>query len=332
MEMRFSLHSINGGLKEAAPIRERAVRAEQLGFEGVFLGASQLSTLEPFQVLATCAMKTERLKLGIAVSNMIYQDPTVLAGATASLSEISDGRAILGLGTGDSPAFAMGRRPTRLAAFEQGIRTIRVLLAGKKIKTPTGEVGITFRLKPAPVYLAMEGPRGLRLAGRVADGVFLGSGVEVRAINWARERIAEGAKEAGRSVQEITTLACGMVCIKDDGEDARAIVRRRLANRAHHNFRATLETVPQEELESVKKFMEAFDESKPMEERSDPALVTDYLVRRFAIAGTPRECIERLEELAKAGVTRVMLTPARSVYEETVERLAKEVMPAFARG
>lgn len=329
MKMRFSLHSINGGLKEAVPIQQRAVRAEELGFEGVFLGASQLSTLEPFQVLATCAMKTRRLKLGIAVTNMIYQDPTVLAGATASLNEISGGRAILGLGTGDSPAFAMGRKPTRLADFEAGIRTIRTLLQGCKIATPTGSVGITFRLRPAPVYLAMEGPRGLRLAGRAADGVFVGSGVEVRAINWARARIAEGAKEAGRRVEEIETLACGMICIKDDGDEARAIVRRRLANRAHHNFRATLETVPEEELESVRRFMSAFDESKPMEERSDPALVTDYLVHRFAIAGTPSECIARLEELAGAGVTRVMLTPARAVYEESVARLASEVMPAF---
>ena len=329
MAIRFNLHSINGGLKEAAAIQQRAVRAEELGFEGVFLGASQLSTLEPFQVLATCAMKTERLNLGIAVSNMIYQHPTVLAGAAASLNEISNGRAILGLGTGDSPAYAMGRKPTRLAEFEEGIKTIRALVQGQKITTPTGQVGITFRLKRVPVYLSMEGPRGLRLAGRVADGAFLGSGVEVRAVNWARERIAEGAKEAGRPLDEIEALACGMICIKDDGDEARTIVRRRLANRAHHNFRATLETVPEEELESVKKFMDAFDESKPMEERSDPALVTDYLVHRFAVAGTPKECIARLEELAEAGVIRVMLTPARSVYEETVERLAKEVMPAF---
>jgi alkanesulfonate monooxygenase SsuD/methylene tetrahydromethanopterin reductase-like flavin-dependent oxidoreductase (luciferase family) len=120
-----------------------------------------------------------------------------------------------------------------------------------------------------------------------------------------------------------------MVCIKDDGDEARQIVRRRLANRAHHNFQATLETVPEEELASVNKFMAAFDQSKPMEERSDPALVTDYLVRRFAIAGTAKECIARLEELADAGVERVMLTPARSVYEETVEALAEKVMPAF---
>ena len=123
-----------------------------------------------------------------------------------------------------------------------------------------------------------------------------------------------------------------MVCIKDDGDEARQIVRRRLANRAHHNFQATLETVPEEELESIKKFMAAFDQSKPMEERSDPALITDYLVRRFAIAGTPKECIERgWRSWRKPASKRVMLTPARAVYEETVEALAEKVMPAFDR-
>ncbi len=329
MRMQFSLHSPNGGLKEVARIRDRIVQAEQYGFEGVFLGSSQLSTPEPFQVLACSAMVTSRLKLGTAVTNMVYQDPTVLAGTAATLGELSDGRAVLGLGTGDGPVYAMGRKATRLKEFEEGIRTIRMLLQGGELVTPTSRVRVGYRLLPTPVYLSMEGPKGLRMAGRVADGVFLGSGVEPRAVSWALARIAEGVAEAGRPADEIVTLAAGMVCIKEDGDEARQIVRRRLANRAHHNFQATLETVPEEELESVNRFMAAFDQSKPMEERSDPGLITDYLVRRFAIAGTAKECIGRLEELAEAGVERVMLTPARSVYEETVDALAREVMPAF---
>src|SRR4030067_655392 len=87
---------------------------------------------------------------------------------------------------------------------------------------------------------------------------------------------------------------------------ARATVRRRLANRAHHNFRFTLETVPPEELAGVKKFMESFDDSKvkPIEERIDPNLVPDYLVRRFSIAGTPEECVERVKEMHHEEITR----------------------------
>jgi alkanesulfonate monooxygenase SsuD/methylene tetrahydromethanopterin reductase-like flavin-dependent oxidoreductase (luciferase family) len=75
--------------------------------------------------------------------------------------------------------------------------------------------------------------------------------------------------------------------------------------------------------------MAGFDVMKPMEERVDPDLVNNYLVRRFSIAGTPTECIERIEELRAAGVEHLMLTPARKVYGETVEAFAAKVIPHF---
>jgi 5,10-methylenetetrahydromethanopterin reductase len=327
--MRFSLHSVHGGVKSIDEIFNRARRAEELGFEGIFLGDSQLNNFDSFQTLAACALKTERILLGIAVTNMVYRDPTVLAGSAASLNEISKGRAILGMGTGDGPVYGLGRKATPLAKFEEGVKTIRELVQGRHVSVPTGKVALQIGTLPVPVYLSMEGPRGLRLAGRVADGVILGTGFDLRVLQWARERIAEGAEEAGRSLSDIDIIAAGMSCVKKDGGEARSIVRRRLANRAHHNFRFTLETVPPEELAGVKGFMESFDTMKPMEERSDPDLVTDYLVQRFAIAGTPEECITRIRELEKAGLSRVMITPARAVYHETVEALGNDVMPHF---
>ncbi len=123
-----------------------------------------------------------------------------------------------------------------------------------------------------------------------------------------------------------------MLCVDEDGNKARKIVRNRIANRAHHNFRFTFETVPPEELDGVKKFMAGFDVMKPMEDRVDPDLVNDYLVQRFSIAGSPKECIERIEELKAAGVEHLMLTPARKVYPETVEAFAKNVIPHLEIG
>jgi alkanesulfonate monooxygenase SsuD/methylene tetrahydromethanopterin reductase-like flavin-dependent oxidoreductase (luciferase family) len=81
----------------------------------------------------------------------------------------------------------------------------------------------------------------------------------------------------------------------------------------------------------VKRFMAGFDVMKLMEERVDPDLVNDYLVHRFSIAGTPQECIERIEELRAAEVEHLMLTPARKVYNETVDLFATKVMPHFKK-
>ncbi|MCE3243005.1 MAG: hypothetical protein K0Q83_3512, partial [Deltaproteobacteria bacterium] len=119
----------------------------------------------------------------------------------------------------------------------------------------------------------------------------LGTGFDLRVFDWAKNKIREGTESAGRDAKEVAIVAAGMLCVCDDGKEARRIVRNRIANRAHHNFRFTLETVPAEELNGVQKFMAGFDVMKPMEDRVDPDLVNDYLVRRFSIAGTPGECI-----------------------------------------
>jgi 5,10-methylenetetrahydromethanopterin reductase len=329
MSLKFSLHSVHGGVKNIDEIHQRAVRAEELGYDGIFLGESHLSSIDAFQTLASCAMITQRVQLGIAVTNMVFRHPTVLAGAAASLNEISKGRAILGLGTGDGPVYSQGRKATPLIEFEAGVKMIRDLLHGKRIRFPTGDIGIGFNLHPTPVFVSAEGPKGLRLAGRCADGVILGTGFDLDVFRWAKERIAEGIHEAGREETAAAIIAAGMLCIGDDGDQARRIVRNRIANRAHHNFRFTLETVPPEEMEGIKKFMAGFDVMKPMEDRVDPDLVNDYLVRRFSIAGTPKECIERIEALRDAGVKHLMLTPARKVYGETVDAFARKVMPQF---
>jgi 5,10-methylenetetrahydromethanopterin reductase len=256
----------------------------------------------------------------------------VLAGAAASLNEISKGRAILGVGTGDGPVYTQGLKATPLKEFEAGIRLIRELVQGKAIPFPTGKIGLGYRVRPTPIFVSAEGPKGLQLAGRSADGVILGTGFDLRVFDWARSRIREGATQGNRKESEIAILAAGMLCVRDDGAEARRIVRNRIANRAHHNFRFTLETVPPEELEAVKEFMAAFDVMKPMEDRVNPDLVNDYLVRRFSIAGTPKECIERIEELQAAGMEHLMLTPARKVYHESVEKFAQDVMPRFQKG
>jgi 5,10-methylenetetrahydromethanopterin reductase len=327
--MKFSLHSVHGGVKTIDEVHQRAQRAEELGYSGIFLGESHLSSIDSFQTLASCAILTRRVLLGIAVTNMVFRHPTVLAGAAASLNEISKGRAILGLGTGDGPVYSQGRKATPLAEFEYGVKMIRELVQGKTIAFPPGKLGIGFNLRPVPIYVSAEGPKGLKLAGRSADGVILGTGFDLLVYEWAKERISEGLKEAGRKESEVAVIDAGMLCVRHDGGEARRIVRNRIANRAHHNFRFTLETVPPEELAGIKKFMDSFDVMKPMEERVDPDLVNDYLVHRFSIAGSPKECIARIEELRAAGVEHLLLTPARKLYHETVEQFATKVMPHF---
>lgn len=330
--MNFCLHGSARTVREAV---ERAVRAEQLGFEAIFFADSHMNNVDPYQAMALCAKETNKIRFGTAVTNMVYRDPSITANSFATLNEISEGRAIIGLGTGDGPVYSLGRTATKLAEFENGLRTIRDLLHDRGIDVPQGKerAGGNVKLKagkrPVPIYISAEGPKTLRVAGRTCDGVILGTGFDKSVTEWARQRIAEGTQDAGRRLEEIDIMPAGMIVVDQDGDLARRRVRSRMANRAHHNFRFTMETVPEGEAAGVKRFMNHFDISKPIEERIDPSYVTDYLLERFTIAGTPQECIAKVKRLEAEGVKRLLLTPPNAIYDQVMDAWGRQVIGKY---
>jgi 5,10-methylenetetrahydromethanopterin reductase len=330
--MNFCLHGSARTVKEAVA---RAKRAEELGFEAIFFADSQMNNVDPFQAMALCAINTKNLRFGTAVTNIVYRDPSIIANSFATLNEISEGRAIVGLGTGDGPVYSLGRTATKLADFEEGLHLIRDLLHDRGVDVPKskeragGNVKLRAGSRPVPIYISAEGPKTLKVAGHACDGVILGTGFDLDVLEWAQARIAEGAKEAARPPADIDIMPAGMIVVDDNGDRARKRVRSRMANRAHHNFRFTMETVPEKEVESVQRFMAAFDISKPIEERIDPDLVTDYLLERFTIAGTPEECIAKVKRLEAEGIRRVLLTPPNAIYDAVIEAWGRNVIAKY---
>jgi len=75
--------------------------------------------------------------------------------------------------------------------------------------------------------------------------------------------------------------------------------------------------------------MDNFDISKPIEERVDPELVTDYLLERFTIAGTPAECMAKIKRLEADGINRILLTPPNAIYDGVLEAWGKKVIEKY---
>ena len=180
--MRFSLHS---PARDADQVTRRAEAAEALGFHALFFADGHLNNLDGFQAMTVCALRTERLRFGIAATTMAYRDPTTLALSAATSNEFSRGRAILGLGTGDGSTYRLGRKATRLADFAAGLATIRALLqedvpsrcpgaTRARARSPSPPASSRYRSTWPP-----RGPRSLRVAGRYADGIMLGTGFDL---------------------------------------------------------------------------------------------------------------------------------------------------------
>jgi 5,10-methylenetetrahydromethanopterin reductase len=330
--MNFCLH---GSARTVAEAVDRAKRAESLSFEAIFFADSQMNNVDPYQAMALCAVNTKKIRFGTAVTNMVYRDPTITACSFATLNEISNGRAIIGMGTGDGPVYSLGKTATKLVEFENGLRVMRDLLHDRGVDVPKskerhgGNVKLNAGKRPVPIYISAEGPKTLRVAGRICDGIILGTGFDKRVTDWARQQVAAGAKDEGRRLEEVDLMPAGMIVVDDDGERARQSVRSRMANRAHHNFRFTMETVPEGEAAGIKKFMDNFDISKPIEERVDPNFITDYLLERFTIAGTPAECIAKVKRLEADGIERILLTPPNAIYDQVMENWGKQVIEKY---
>jgi len=324
--VKISLHIVP---EEIEATVARAARAEAAGFHQIWISESHLSVREVFVVLSLVAARTTRAQIGPGVTNPMLRDPTVTAAALASIDDVSGGRVLCGIGTGDTPVFMLGRRPARLAELRRAIHTIRDLTAGRPVDYDGKPVRIAWAHRQLPVYMSAEGPKTLAMAGEICDGVLVGSGVDRDVIRWTRERIAEGTVAVGRAADSLDIVDCCMVSIDPDPAASHVGARMRAANRVHHNFLHNMDSVPAEEREGVRRLMREFD----LEKRRDPkyaALVTDYLFQRFCISGTPQQVAARFSGLAALGVGHVMVDLPLRTFDANLDAMIEHVLPRAA--
>ncbi|MGI9520727.1 MAG: LLM class flavin-dependent oxidoreductase, partial [Hyphomicrobiaceae bacterium] len=178
MKARFGIIEIPRSIASAI---EDAKLAEEVGFDWVGIADSQSLFRELFVTLAAVGQATVRVMIGPSVTNPLTRHPAVMASAIASVDELSNGRAMLGIATGDSAIYNLNERPRGLHGLREYIIALRDLLTGQ----PTEFGGKEIHTKwvrgqsdnPVPIYIAAEGPKTLELAGEIADGVICGLGI-----------------------------------------------------------------------------------------------------------------------------------------------------------
>ncbi|EJZ15492.1 luciferase family protein, partial [Mycolicibacterium fortuitum subsp. fortuitum DSM 46621 = ATCC 6841 = JCM 6387] len=141
--------SYGTGVSELFPtVIAQAQEAEAAGFDSVFvmdhfyqlpgLGTPDQPMLEAYTALGALATATERVQLGTLVTGNTYRNPTLLAKAITTLDVISQGRAILGIGTGwfelehDSLGFEFGTFTERFKKLDEALQIIVPMLEGKR--------------------------------------------------------------------------------------------------------------------------------------------------------------------------------------------------------
>ncbi len=152
-----------------------------------------------------------------------------------------------------------------------------------------------------PIYVAASGPKLLRAAGEIGDGVILNTGVEPAYIQSALTVL----EEAGRPRQAIKVVARIPACVSDEA-DARRYVRSRVGVTLVNRMPPDLSG---EDLKAVERIRAAHDPREHLQLNAAYAkYVTDSLVDKFALAGRPEECLDRVRALVRIGVDELNLT------------------------
>jgi 5,10-methylenetetrahydromethanopterin reductase len=228
-----------------------------------------------------------------------------------------------------------------VAELEAYARAIRALTGGSSVRWGDTEIALHWLQDPTPVpvWIAAEGPRTQRLAGRIADGVILSNCLTAERMGAAREHLAAGAAEAGRSLDDLEIWCmCNLVFAPTESEGLDAISSV-LAGTANHVFRFTLDGkgVPDDMRERLQGLMGEYQSrhhAQPGASNPNNALLAkyglrDWLARQGTIAGPPDHCVDRLREVASVGATNLILSQFVDDQLEWMERFATEVLPAF---
>ncbi|MGH1492245.1 MAG: LLM class flavin-dependent oxidoreductase [Acidimicrobiales bacterium] len=223
--MSFSIGLNRWDWRTPATFAESVRRGEELGIGHAFVPVNPLGIWDPYVLMTAGAMATSTMTFGPMLETPQLRPPAVAAGSIASISEVSDGRAMLVYGIGDTAVRWLGMRPSRIAELEAATAQTKALLAGERLEVGAAQPAYLRHARPAPVWLACSGPKSLQMAGRVADGVFLRIGTNPANLRAAIASVHAGAVEKGRDPKEISIGLIVHTCRSQDPAEIRAITR-----------------------------------------------------------------------------------------------------------
>ena len=308
-------------------------QAEASGFSYGWIFDSHVIWMDPFPLLTLMAANTKKLRLGTCVTNPAVRDVTVSASLFATLNLASHGRMELGIGRGDSSRRVLGKKPTTLETLEEFVRVFRSLNAGKTVDHDGVPTSFPWSSREVPrVWVAGYGPKALRTAGRIGDGVIL-QFADPDLVEWCVGFVREGAKEAGRDFGEIEVMAAAPVWASDDLKTAREHVRWFPALVSNHVMDLISKYKPEElpaALTSYVKNRGKYDYHHHSEVGSDNAdFVSDEVVDRFCILGPVEAHRKKLDRLREAGVTQFNIYLMSGDEEATLDVYKSKILPHY---
>ncbi|NHJ13802.1 MAG: LLM class flavin-dependent oxidoreductase [Candidatus Thorarchaeota archaeon] len=313
---------------------ELAKKAEAVGMGSVWF-AEDYFFRGGIPYMAAASMVTEKIRIGLGVVNPYSRHPALTAMEFATIDEMSNKRAIFGLGAG-VPFWMeqMGlwdKKP--MSRTRECVDLIRKIMTGNSI-TYRGkyfvakDVKLVFEpvRKQAPIYLAFEGKMGLKLSGEIGDGVILSIFCTPGYVKFAWDRVREGAKEAGKPLDDFELVAYMPMVVDDDLDRALNIAREfSKLYLPHSQAGGPLMRYAGVEEKDTHAFQEAV---KKDDDALLSQLITDEMIKSLCVVGDVESCIKQLQEMVYAGANTPVAFPVPGTNPvEIAQTIGSDIAP-----
>ena len=310
--IEFGLNRLD--TRTPAQFAEDAARLERLGWHYGFIPSSPLLVQDPYVMLAHALASTRTIRLGTLIENPVMRHPAVIAGSIATVDRLDPGRTLLGMGVGDTAVRLMGRPPATVATLEAANRTIKGLNAGERVPVAAPRPAVLRHAALVPVWVATQGPKTLRMAGRVADGVFIRVGVHETNLRLAVEAVHAGAIEAGRDPGDVRIGCVFHTIVEEDGDRAGRIGRAAAAGYYEYSpdlFQNIGLDWPGEDVNSLKRRVwPDFHHARDLESAGDVvSFLSDDAVDAFALHGSFEAITDQLRTVLGFGLPIEVVVP-----------------------
>ena len=342
MKMNFSVGM--GGTLTLDEVSEYAKVIEDSGFDYLTLVDSPARSRDVHIMMVQAALATKHIKIGQGVIDPITIHPLIIANLSATINELSGGRAFIGLGTGNP--LAKYRKKATLQQLREAIQFIRKFMSGEEAEYDGVKTYSQWIKSPLPIYVSAHGPKAMQLAGEVADGVISLCTHPVW-IKWQIKQVEKGALRAGRDPSTIDTWARCMVYVAE----SKAAARRETS--AYPSSYRDLYSLLERDDPDVEELRQALEENEPgsveelirdsrtFAEALDPLwaervdaphaeVVTQRLIDFYHISGTPEEICDRIRELGQLGVKTISMTVYTLIDKMgMIREIGDKIIPNF---
>jgi len=347
MKISFGIHLAPGLFlrrEELGKVADLVKMAEDYGAEAIGSYDSAFIGDDAYVRTALMAVASTRARIGLRPTNPLTREPQVMASFLATIDSLTGGRAFMDIASGDSAVLNIGYKIATRARIEDYVNCVRSLLA-------TGEA--TFQKRPQrvrwrsrvvrnriPISLCAEGPKMLHLGGRIGDGVIAGTGLLPEVIADTVAKIHNGAREAGRQTTDVDIWFTTRTSLHEDNEKAVDNVKASVSSILNHSMRFSLEgkLVPDDLKAKLQEYVDGYvlyehvqsDGANPR--RMEELGLTNYALKRFALAGNPEAWIARIEEIAEAGANKLWLNAEGGNFDRQfhyMRLLGEKIMSRF---